>query len=222
MFIYYLSRLFYYYLMLPISILHLRILLELPDGGAAERVRQAAAEQNIAVQTLDSYFAGPPSVHGLVIGYGAASLTDIKKAAAVVRDLLLTNRGGERRPDGEARLRFRLGLSVSADRDQVGISEPVGVDGTRAEALAFRNLRGAEVPAPRPQRGDRGPVSSPVAAGGPAGQRRGTFHASSQPSIAASPGIGPLVNGSPGLASTPICAQIRPLELTAGISSTTP
>jgi len=130
----------------------LHVVLELPDGGAAERVRQAAAEQNIAVQTLDSYFAGPPSVHGLVIGYGAASLTDIKKAAAVVRDLLLTNRGGERRPDGEARLRFRLGLSVSADRDQVGISEPVGVDGTRAEALAFRNLRGAEVPAPRPQR----------------------------------------------------------------------
>ena len=37
---------------------------------------------------LDRYFAGPPSISGLILGYGATPLTQVRRAAAVLATLL--------------------------------------------------------------------------------------------------------------------------------------
>jgi hypothetical protein len=50
--------------------------------------------------------------------------------------------------------------------------------------------------------------------GWPQGQWRATPQTSSQLMIASTPGIGPLVNGSAAVESTPICTQIRPCLFT--------
>jgi hypothetical protein len=44
----------------------------------------------VSVATLDRYFAGPVTVEALILGYGATSLPHVRKAAAVLRDLLAT------------------------------------------------------------------------------------------------------------------------------------
>jgi DNA-binding transcriptional MocR family regulator len=47
-----------------------------------------AARQGVGLSVLDRYFAGPPSVSGLILGYGATPLTQVRRAAAVLATLL--------------------------------------------------------------------------------------------------------------------------------------
>jgi GntR family transcriptional regulator/MocR family aminotransferase len=65
----------------------LHVVLELPAGTAGQ-VAAAAAERGIAVLTLERYFAGQASRHGLVLGYGGATLGQIKAACEVLGELL--------------------------------------------------------------------------------------------------------------------------------------
>jgi GntR family transcriptional regulator / MocR family aminotransferase len=59
---------------------------EAADRAAA--VATAAAANGVALHTLDRYFAGPPSISGLVLGYGATPLTQVQRAAAILAPLL--------------------------------------------------------------------------------------------------------------------------------------
>ncbi len=60
---------------------------ELP-GGVLPEVLAAAAAQQVDVTSLDKYFAGPASCHGLVLGYGAADLAAISRGSRVLAAIL--------------------------------------------------------------------------------------------------------------------------------------
>ncbi|WP_300613906.1 PLP-dependent aminotransferase family protein [Trebonia sp.] len=66
----------------------MHVVLELPAARQADRLVAAAAERGVALWTLDRYFAGPPTVSGLILGYGAAPLSAVRRAAAELRALL--------------------------------------------------------------------------------------------------------------------------------------
>ncbi len=65
----------------------LHVVLELPPG-TADQVAAAARRCGVAVQTLDRYFAGPPSAEGLVLGYGGASVSQVSRACQVLRQIV--------------------------------------------------------------------------------------------------------------------------------------
>ena len=65
----------------------LHVVLELPSGTTG-RVAAAARLRGVAVQTLDRYFAGPPSAEGLVLGYGGASASQVSHACQVLRQIV--------------------------------------------------------------------------------------------------------------------------------------
>jgi GntR family transcriptional regulator/MocR family aminotransferase len=67
----------------------IHVVLELPAGYPAGRLVDAAAERGVAVYPLDRYFAGPPTMSGLILGYGTATLPQLRRAAAE-RSRLLT------------------------------------------------------------------------------------------------------------------------------------
>jgi GntR family transcriptional regulator/MocR family aminotransferase len=64
------------------------VVLELPDGYPTRRLVDAAAARGVAVYTLDRYFAGEPTMNGLILGYGTATLPQIRRAAAELAQLL--------------------------------------------------------------------------------------------------------------------------------------
>ena len=66
----------------------LHVVLELPAGLPPGLVVAEAARQGVGLYALDRYFAGPPSVSGLILGYGATPLTQVRRAAAVLATLL--------------------------------------------------------------------------------------------------------------------------------------
>ena len=66
----------------------MHVMLELPVGYPAARLVEAAAERGVAVCPLDRYFAGPPTMSGLILGYGTATLPQIRSAAAKLAPLL--------------------------------------------------------------------------------------------------------------------------------------
>ena len=66
----------------------LHVVLELPAGLPPELVVAEAARQGVGLYALDRYFAGPPSISGLILGYGATPLTQVRRAAAVLATLL--------------------------------------------------------------------------------------------------------------------------------------
>jgi GntR family transcriptional regulator / MocR family aminotransferase len=66
----------------------MHVVLELAAGTPAADVAAAAAANGVALHTLDRYFAGPPSISGLVLGYGATPLTQVRRAAAILAPLL--------------------------------------------------------------------------------------------------------------------------------------
>jgi GntR family transcriptional regulator/MocR family aminotransferase len=76
----------------------MHLVVEFPVGSPAERVVAEAAARGVALSTLDRYFAGPPTLSGLILGYGAATLTQIRRAATVLGPLLasLPARGDSR------------------------------------------------------------------------------------------------------------------------------
>lgn len=70
----------------------MHVVLELPSSVPADDLVAAAAARGICLTTLDRYFEGPPALNGLILGYGAAPLSRIRRAASELRVLL------ERRP----------------------------------------------------------------------------------------------------------------------------
>jgi DNA-binding transcriptional MocR family regulator len=60
----------------------------LPDGLPADQVVAEAAARGIGLWTVDRYYAGPPTLNALILGYGATSLTDVRRAASELRALL--------------------------------------------------------------------------------------------------------------------------------------
>jgi GntR family transcriptional regulator/MocR family aminotransferase len=66
----------------------IHVVLELPDAYPAEHLVEAAAERGVAVYPLDRYFAGPLTMSGLILGYGTATLPQVRRAAAELSRLL--------------------------------------------------------------------------------------------------------------------------------------
>jgi GntR family transcriptional regulator / MocR family aminotransferase len=66
----------------------MHVVLELPAGYPAARLVDAAAARGVAVYSLDKYFAGPPTMSGLILGYGTATLPQVRRAAATLAGLL--------------------------------------------------------------------------------------------------------------------------------------
>jgi GntR family transcriptional regulator/MocR family aminotransferase len=60
----------------------IHVVLELPDDYPAARLIDAAAERGVAVYSLDRYFEGRPTMNGLILGYGTATLPQVRRAAA--------------------------------------------------------------------------------------------------------------------------------------------
>jgi GntR family transcriptional regulator/MocR family aminotransferase len=60
---------------------------ELP-AGVPPGVLAAAAARGVDVASLDGYFAGPASRHGLVLGYGAADLAGVSRGCQVLAGIL--------------------------------------------------------------------------------------------------------------------------------------
>ena len=65
----------------------LHMVLELPPGTATA-VAAAAFERGVAVATLDRYFGGPPTLEGLMLGYGAADLASVRRGCQVIAKIL--------------------------------------------------------------------------------------------------------------------------------------
>ncbi len=65
--------------------------------GADDEVAAAARSRGVAVMTARRYFSGPPSRHGLVLGYGAASLGDVVRGCTVLAEILAGGDPGRRR-----------------------------------------------------------------------------------------------------------------------------
>jgi GntR family transcriptional regulator/MocR family aminotransferase len=66
----------------------MHVVLELPADRPAERMVQAAAARGVAIATLARYYAGTPTLNGLILGYGTARLPRVTRAAAELRALL--------------------------------------------------------------------------------------------------------------------------------------
>jgi GntR family transcriptional regulator / MocR family aminotransferase len=66
----------------------MHVVLELPAAYPAEHLVKTAAERGVAVYPLDRYFAGPPTMSGLILGYGTATLPQVRRAAAELSQLL--------------------------------------------------------------------------------------------------------------------------------------
>lgn len=66
----------------------LHVVLELPPGLPPADVVAEAKNQGVGLHELDRYFAGPPPISGLILGYGATPLTQVRRAAAVLATLL--------------------------------------------------------------------------------------------------------------------------------------
>ncbi|MDF2712253.1 MAG: aminotransferase class I/II-fold pyridoxal phosphate-dependent enzyme [Nonomuraea muscovyensis] len=65
----------------------LHVLAELPAGAVAPLVA-AAREQGVLLDSTDRHHHGPPRVHGLVIGYGSASLPEVRRGCAILARLI--------------------------------------------------------------------------------------------------------------------------------------
>jgi GntR family transcriptional regulator/MocR family aminotransferase len=57
-------------------------------GRPASGVVSAAAERGVGLFTVDRYYAGPPAMNALIIGYGGTSLTKLRRAVGQLRPLL--------------------------------------------------------------------------------------------------------------------------------------
>jgi GntR family transcriptional regulator / MocR family aminotransferase len=66
----------------------MHLVLELAPGTSATDVASEALRRGVSVATLARYFAGPVTVEGLILGYGATPLPEVRRAAAVLREVL--------------------------------------------------------------------------------------------------------------------------------------
>jgi GntR family transcriptional regulator/MocR family aminotransferase len=107
-----------------------------PAGSPAERVVAAAAARGVALSTLDRYFAGPPTLSGLILGYGAATLTQIRRAATVLGPLLASlPLPGVSRCAGSAAARGQPLRGVSRGQPLRGVSRCAGSAATWGQPL---------------------------------------------------------------------------------------
>jgi GntR family transcriptional regulator / MocR family aminotransferase len=67
----------------------MHVVLELPSDFPVDRLIDAAGRRGVIVYPLDRYFAGKPAMNGLIIGYGTATLPQIRRAAAELARLLV-------------------------------------------------------------------------------------------------------------------------------------
>jgi GntR family transcriptional regulator/MocR family aminotransferase len=65
----------------------IHVVLELPGDYPAARLVEAAAERGVRVYPLDRYYAGQPTVNGLILGYGTATLPQVRRAATELAQL---------------------------------------------------------------------------------------------------------------------------------------
>ncbi|GGP01421.1 PLP-dependent aminotransferase family protein [Nonomuraea glycinis] len=65
----------------------LHVLAELPPGTGPEIVERAA-ERGVLLDTVERHHFGPERLHGLVIGYGSASLTDVGRGCRILAELI--------------------------------------------------------------------------------------------------------------------------------------
>ncbi|MEZ0075655.1 PLP-dependent aminotransferase family protein [Planotetraspora sp. GP83] len=65
----------------------LHVMIELPAEVVPGLVKRAE-ERGVLFDTTARHHHGPPRVHGIVLGYGSASLADVKRGCAVIRELL--------------------------------------------------------------------------------------------------------------------------------------
>jgi GntR family transcriptional regulator / MocR family aminotransferase len=72
----------------------LHLVAELPAGTTAEVVERAAA-RGVLLAALDDRYSGPPGVRGLVIGYGAATVPQLRSGCSLVRELVRAERARE-------------------------------------------------------------------------------------------------------------------------------
>ncbi len=68
----------------------MHVVLELPDRLPAARLVAAAAARGVEICTLDRYFAGEPAMNGVILGYGTATLPQLRRAATELARLLTT------------------------------------------------------------------------------------------------------------------------------------
>jgi GntR family transcriptional regulator/MocR family aminotransferase len=66
----------------------LHIVLELPDDYPAADFIAAAEARGVRVYPLTRYYTGEPTLNGVIIGYGTATLSQVGKAAAELAALL--------------------------------------------------------------------------------------------------------------------------------------
>jgi GntR family transcriptional regulator / MocR family aminotransferase len=66
----------------------LHVVLTLPSGAAADRLAAEALRREVAVMTLERFYAGRATAHGLVLGYGGATLPQVVRACEVLREIL--------------------------------------------------------------------------------------------------------------------------------------
>jgi GntR family transcriptional regulator / MocR family aminotransferase len=66
----------------------MHVVLELPNDFPVGRLIDAAAGRGVVVYPLDRYFTGQPTMNGLIIGYGTATVPQIRNAAAELATLL--------------------------------------------------------------------------------------------------------------------------------------
>jgi GntR family transcriptional regulator / MocR family aminotransferase len=66
----------------------LHVVLLMPSAAAADQLAAAALRHGVAVLTLQRYFSGRATVHGLVLGYGGATLPQVARACQVLREIL--------------------------------------------------------------------------------------------------------------------------------------
>jgi GntR family transcriptional regulator/MocR family aminotransferase len=66
----------------------MHVVLQTPPGVRPAQVAGAARKRGVAVGTLASHYAGPVTMDGLILGYGAASQGQVRQAAVILRDLL--------------------------------------------------------------------------------------------------------------------------------------
>lgn len=67
----------------------MHVVLELPDRQPADKFAAEAASRGIGFSTVDRFFAGQPTINAVMLGYGATPLSQVRRAAAVLKPLLL-------------------------------------------------------------------------------------------------------------------------------------
>jgi GntR family transcriptional regulator/MocR family aminotransferase len=65
----------------------LHLVVGLPDGTADDVIERAAA-RGVLLASLDDRYGGTPGVHGLVLGYGGATVAQIRSGCSLVRELV--------------------------------------------------------------------------------------------------------------------------------------